>query len=109
MDLQMAYAAGMEKSNLSITLAAPEFPVTEAFASFQPGYDAGMVEITVTVGEKSAWRIVRARALEVWCTVKCRLGFLIREYRRVLREFLMLWEVAASCINPERRVYAFRL
>ena len=109
MDLQMAYAAGMEKSNLSITLAAPEFPVTEAFASFQPGYDAGMVEITVTVGEKSAWRIVRARALEVWCTVKCRLGFLIREYRRVLREFLMLWEVAASCINPERRVYTFRL
>ena len=105
----MAYATGMEKTNLSISLAAPEFPVTEAFAAVQPGYDAGSVEITVTVEEKSAWRIVRERALEVWCTVKCRLGFLIREYRRVLREFLMLWEIAASCINPARRVYAFRL
>ena len=105
----MACATGMEKQNLSITLAAPEFPVTEVLASALPGYDAGAVEITVTVAEKSAWRIVRERALEVWCTVKCRLSFLIREYRRVLREFLMLWEMAASCINPARRVYAFRL
>ena len=107
--MKMAYATGMEKSNLSISLAAPEFPVTEAFAAVRPGYDAGAVEITVTVEEKSAWRIVRDCALEVWCTVKCRLGFLIREYRRVLREFLMLWEIAASCIAPARRVYTFRL
>ena len=105
----MAYATGIEKENLSITLAAPEFPVTEAFAAVQPGYDAGAVEITVTVEERSAWRIVRERALEVWCTVKCRLGFLIREYRRVLRGFLMLWEVAASCIAPARRVYTVRV
>ena len=105
----MACATGMEKQNFSITLAAPEFPVTEVFAAVLPGYDTGAVEITVTVEEKSAWRIVRERALEVWCTVKCRLSFLIREYRRVLREFLMLWEIAASCIAPERRVYAFRL
>ena len=105
----MAYAVDMEKQNLSITLSVPKFPVTEEFASVVPGYDAGMVEITVTVGERSAWRIVKACALEVWCTVKCRLGFLIREYRRVLRGFLMLWEVAASCIAPARRVYTLRV
>ena len=105
----MAYAVDMEKQNLSSTLSVPEFPVTEEFASVVPGYDAGAVEITVTVEEKSAWRIVRECALEVWCTVKCRLGFLIREYRRVLREFLMLREIAASYINPAHRVYAFRL
>lgn len=99
----------VKNAEVSITLAAPEVPESRSMSSSVPGYAAGAVEITVAVGVESVWRLVKDRALEVWCTVKCRLGFLIREYRRVIREFLMLWEIAASCIAPARRVYAFRL
>ena len=99
----------VRNTELSITLAAPEVSASECMSSTLPGYASGAVEITVAAAADSCWRLVRERAQEVWCTVKCRLGFLIREYRRLLREFLMLWEIAASAIAPARRVYAFRL
>ena len=99
----------VKKTELSITLAAPAVTASECVSSTLPGYASGTVEITVAVVADSCWRLVRERAQEVWCTVKCRLGFLIREYRRLLREFLMLWEISAASIAPARRVYAFRL
>ena len=99
----------VKNAALNISLAAPEVSESECVCSTLPGYDSCAVEITVAVEADSGWCLVRERAQEVWCTVKCRLGFLIREYRRLLREFLMLWDIAASVIAPARRVYAFRL
>lgn len=99
----------VRNTELSISLAAPEFAAGECMSSTLPGYASGAVEITVAAAADSFWRLVSECAQEVWFTVKCRLGFLVREYRRLLREFLMLWEITASCIAPARRVYAFRL
>ena len=108
MDLKKSYTS-VENSGLSITLAVPVTPAGECMSSAVSGYDAGAVEITVAASGVSAYRVVKECALEIWCTVKCRLGFLLREYRRIIRKFLMMRDLLADCIAPAYRVYAFRL
>ena len=105
----MAYAIGTNKTTVNITLMSPAIPMTQVFTAISKGYDTGAVTITITVEDKSSWRIVKKFAQDVWFTLTCHLKFQMLKYRNWFNSFCYVLKIATLCIALPRRVYAFRL